>query len=113
MKIYHNPRCGKSRQTLILLQERVENIEIIEYLKDDLSVIELEGIIEKLGIDPINLVRKKEQIWIENYKNKDLNSEEIIEIMKDYPKIIERPIVVKGKNAIIGRPPENVLSLLL
>jgi len=113
MKIYHNPRCGKSKQTLILLQERVENIEIIEYLKDDLSVIELEEIIEILGIKPIDLVRKKEQIWIENYKNKNLSSNEIVKVMVENPKIIERPIVVKGKNAIIGRPPENVLSLLL
>ena len=113
MKIYHNSRWGKSRQTLILLQERGENIEIIEYLKDKLSVIELEEIIEKLGINSIDLVRKKEQIWIENYKNKDLSSKEIVKVMVENPKIIERPIVVKGKNAIIGRPPENVLSLLL
>jgi len=113
MKIYHNPRCRKSRQTLSLLQERGENIEIIEYLKNNLSVIELEEIIEKLGINSIDLVRKKEQIWIENYKNKDLSSKEIVKVMVENPKIIERPIVVKGKNAIIGRPPENVLSLLL
>ena len=83
------------------------------YLKDNLSVIELEEIIEKLGINSIDLVRKKEQIWIENYKNKDLSSKEIVKVMVENPKIIERPIVVKGKNAIIGRPPENVLSLLL
>ena len=113
MKIYHNPRCRKSRQTLSLLQERGENIEIIEYLKDNLSVIELEEIIEKLGINSIDLVRKKEQIWIENYKNKDLSSKEIVKVMVENPKIIERPIVVKGKNAIIGRPPENILSLPL
>jgi len=113
MKIYHNPRCSKSRQTLNLLQERGGNIEIIEYLKDNLSVIELEKIIEKLGINPIDLVRRKEQIWIENYKNKDLSSKEIVKVMVENPKIIERPIVVIGKNAIIGRPPENVLSLLL
>jgi len=112
MKIYHNPRCSKSRQTLNLIQEREENIEIIEYLKDNLSVIELEEIIEKLEISPIELVRKKEQIWIDNYKGKDLTDKEIVERMVKHPKIMERPIVINGNKAIIGRPPENVLEII-
>ena len=112
MKIYHNPRCSKSRQTLNLIQEKGGNIEIIEYLKDNLSVIELEEIIEKLRISPIELVRKKEQIWIDNYKGKDLTDKEIVEGMVKHPKIMERPIVINGNKAIIGRPPENVLEII-
>ncbi|MGY8987805.1 MAG: arsenate reductase (glutaredoxin) [Flavobacteriales bacterium] len=112
MKIYHNPRCSKSRQTLNLIQGREENIEIIEYLKDNLNVIELEEIIAKLGISPMELVRKKEQIWIKNYKGKDLTDKEIVEVMVKYPKIMERPIVINGEKAIIGRPPENALKMI-
>ena len=112
MKIYHNPRCSKSRKTLNLIQEKGGNIEIIEYLKDNLSVIELEEIIEKLEISPIELVRKKEQIWIDNYKGKDLTDKEIVERMVKHPKIMERPIVINGNKAIIGRPPENVLEII-
>ena len=112
MKIYHNPRCSKSRETLSLIEQRTKKIEIVEYLKDNLSVIELEEIIKKLGINAIDLVRKKESIWVENYKGKELSSKEIIAAMVENPKIMERPIVVNGENAIIGRPPENVLTIL-
>jgi arsenate reductase len=112
MKIYHNPRCSKSRETLSLIEQRTKKIEIVEYLKDNLSVIELEEIIKKLGINAIDLVRKKEDIWIENYKGKDLTEKEMVEAMVKHPKIMERPIVVNGEKSIIGRPPENVLTIL-
>ena len=112
MKIYHNPRCSKSRETLNLIKERTHKIEIIEYLKYNLRVIELEEIIGKLGVNAIDLVRKKEDIWIENYKGKDLTEKEMVEAMVKHPKIMERPIVVNGEKAIIGRPPENVLTIL-
>lgn len=112
MKIYHNPRCSKSRQTLAILNEKKTESEIVEYLKDSLSISELELIIEKLGINPIELVRKNESIWKENYKGKDLSDKEIVQAMIENPKLIERPIVINGKKAVLGRPPENVLKII-
>ena len=112
MKIYHNPRCSKSRQTLSLIEEKNKEIEIIEYLKTPATVEEVESILEKLGIKAIDLVRKKEQIWIEDYKGRDLTDKKIIEAMVENPKIMERPIVIDGNKAIIGRPPENVLTFM-
>ncbi|MEJ6749092.1 MAG: arsenate reductase (glutaredoxin) [Flavobacteriales bacterium] len=112
MKIYHNPRCSKSRKTLSLIEEKNKEIEIIEYLKTPATVEELESILEKLGIKAIDLVRKKEKIWIEDYKGRDLTDKKIIEAMVENPKIMERPIVIDGNKAIIGRPPENVLTFM-
>jgi len=112
MKIYHNPRCSKSRQTLTLIQERGKEIEIIEYLKNPLTFEDLELILVKLSISPIELVRNKEEIWKGNNKGKTLMDDEIIQAMVDNPKIIERPIVINGMKAIIGRPPENVLKIM-
>ena len=111
MKIYHNPRCSKSRQTLVLIQENGITPEIIEYLNLPISTSELASLLEMLNIKPIQLVRKSEQIWKENFKGKDLSDDEILGAMVEYPKLIERPIVVEKRKAIIGRPPENVLSL--
>ena len=112
MKIYHNPRCSKSRITLSLLASKTTEFEIINYLKKPLKFGEIKLIIEKLNIKPIELVRTNESIWKENYKKtKQLTDEEIIIAMRDNPKLIERPIVTTNKKAIIGRPPENVLSL--
>ena len=112
MKIYHNPRCSKSRQTLAILNEKKIKFEIVEYLKHSLRKSELKAIITKLEINPIELVRKNESIWKENYKDKNLSDEEIIHAMINFPKIIERPIVINGKKAVIGRPPENVLKII-
>ena len=112
MKIYHNSRCSKSRQTLSLIQEKGKNIEIIEYLKNPLKFEDLELILLKLSISPIDLVRKKEEIWKKNFKGKELKDNEIIQAMVDHPKLIERPIVIKDDKAVIGRPPENVLSII-
>ena len=112
MKIYHNPRCSKSRKTLSLIQENRKEVEIIEYLENTLAFEDLELILVKLGISPIQLVRVKEEIWRENYKGKEMNDDEIIKAMVDNPKIIERPIVINGTKAIIGRPPERVLEIL-
>ena len=111
MKIYHNPRCSKSRQTLALIQENGITPEIIEYLNLPISTSELASLLEMLNIKPIQLVRKSEQIWKENFKGKDLSDDEIVRAMVEYPKLIERPIVVEKGKAIIGRPSENVLNL--
>lgn len=112
MKIYHNSRCRKSREALEILRTKNIEFEIIEYLKDNLTKNQLKDLIKKLGIEPINLVRKNEQIWKENFKNKKLTSDEIIQILSDNPKLIERPIVELNDKAIIGRPPENIINLL-
>jgi len=111
MKIYHNPRCTKSRQTLAIIEEKGIEVEKVLYLENALTKIELIHILKKLGIDAEKLVRKSEVIYKEKYKGKNLSEEKWIEVMVENPKLIERPIVVKGEKAIIGRPPENVKDL--
>lgn len=112
MKIYHNPRCSKSRQTLEIIKNQNIAVEIVEYLKDTPSEKELIDIIKKLGITPAQLIRKGEAYYKDNFKGKILNDMEWIQAMLDYPKLIERPIVIKGEKAVLGRPPEKVLDLL-
>ena len=112
MKIYHNPRCSKSRQGLAILNESNSEFEIIKYLESSLSLKELHEIVELLNISPLQLVRKNESIWKENYKGKDLSDVEILNAMIEHPKLIERPIVVNNGKAVIGRPPEIIKSIL-
>lgn len=111
MKIYHNPRCSKSRQGLAILKDAHLEPEIIEYLKNPISFDELSEILKKLDIPAIDLVRKNEAIWKENFKNRELSEKEVIEAMVSFPKLIERPIVIKGNMAVIGRPPEKIKDL--
>jgi len=112
MKIFHNPRCSKSRQGLAILNDAKIDFEIVEYLKTPPSEKEIKDILSKLNMDPIDLVRKNEAIWKENYKGKDLSNEQIIKAMAENPKLIERPIVIKDDKAVLGRPPENISSLI-
>ena len=112
MKIYHNPRCSKSRQTLALLQENGVEPEVVLYLENIPTANELKDLLSKLAISPMQLIRKGEKDWKENYKGKELSDEQIIEAMIAHPKLIERPIVVKGNKAVLGRPPENALELI-
>jgi len=112
MKIFHNPRCSKSRQGLAILNESKLSFEIINYLETPTSKNELTNIIKLLGIEPIGLVRKNEAIWKENYKGKNLTDSEIIAAMVKHPKLIERPIVINNGKAVIGRPPEVIKSIL-
>ncbi|WP_396596758.1 arsenate reductase (glutaredoxin) [Dokdonia sp. R86516] len=112
IKIYHNPRCTKSRQGLALLEESGKEFEVIKYLDNPLSDKELTAIIKMLDITPMQLVRKGEAIWKENYRGKELSDLEIIAAMSQHPKLIERPIVVLKKKAVIGRPLENIEKLL-
>ncbi|MCB0754024.1 MAG: arsenate reductase (glutaredoxin) [Flavobacteriales bacterium] len=112
MKIYHNPRCTKSRQTLELIHNAGIEPEIIEYLNDIPTEAELKELIAMLGIKPYDLLRRGEADFKDNYKGKDLSDDEWIAAMVKYPKLIERPIVVKQKKAVLGRPPENVKTLL-
>jgi arsenate reductase len=112
MKIYHNPRCSKSRQTLDLINEAGKKVTVIEYLNKPPTFDELKNIIKMLGIPAQDLVRKGEVIYKEQFKGKSFNEDEWIKIMVANPKLIERPIVTEGKKAVLGRPPENVKSLL-
>lgn len=110
--VYHNPRCSKSRQALELVKNKTNDIEVVEYLKTPLSEKELANVIELLGIKPEDLIRKKEQDFKDNFKGKELTDKEWIEAMIEYPKLMERPIIVNGKKAVIGRPPEDALNIL-
>jgi len=112
MKIYHNPRCSKSRQTLQIILDAGVKPEIIDYLVDVSIETELKEVIIMLGIRPYDLVRRGEADFKKNFKGKDLSDDELIAAMVKYPKLIERPIVVKQKKAVLGRPPENVITLL-
>lgn len=111
MKIYHNPRCSKSRQTFQLIKDAGKEVEVVEYLNTPPTFEELKQLIDMLGISPEQLLRKGEAIFKEQFKGKSFSDDEWIEIMIKNPKLIERPIVVDGKKAVLGRPPENVLSL--
>jgi len=111
--IYHNPQCSKSRQTLKLLEERGVEPTIIEYLKEPPTEPELKRVLKLLGLKPRELLRKKEAEYKKAELDKpDLSDAEIVCAMVKYPRLIERPIVVSGTKAALGRPPENVLKIL-
>lgn len=110
--IYHNPRCSKSRQTLALLEENGVEPEVVEYLKNPPSQAAIKGLIKKLGITPHDLLRRKEAPYKELGLNKESSTTEIVKAIADNPVLLERPVVVHGDRAAIGRPPENVLELL-
>lgn len=111
LTIYHNTRCSKSRQTLDLLHQLGQEVEVIEYLKTPPTAAQLKELLQKLDMRPEQLLRKGETLYKENYKDKNLTDEEWFQVMAAHPVLIERPIVVKGDKAILGRPPENVLGL--
>jgi arsenate reductase (glutaredoxin) len=111
--LYHNPRCSKSRQTLAILEENGIEPQVVEYLETPPSAATLKQLLKKLGIGPRDLLRKGEDAYKENkLNNPSLSDAELIDYMVRYPKLIERPIVVKGNKAVLGRPPENVLELI-
>lgn len=112
VQILHNPRCGKSRNCLALLSEKKEDITIIKYLENPLSEEDLIELLQKLNFKPMQLVRIKEKIWIDEYKNKPLTDQQIIMAMAKHPILIERPIVVKGDKAIVGRNLEEVVLFI-
>ena len=110
--IYHNPKCSKSRATLHLVELRGAGLEIVEYLRTPPTAKELEALLAKLGLEPEQLVRKGEDVYKKEYAGKKLSRAQWIEAMVRHPILIERPIVVAGERAVLGRPPENVLTLL-
>ena len=113
VKIYHNPRCSKSRQTLEILNRKNLDIDIVEYLKSPLDINEISNILKKLGYTARDLLRKGEDVYKnENLSDKSLTEDFLIDMMSKNPILIERPIVVSNGKAVIGRPPEKVLEIL-
>jgi arsenate reductase (glutaredoxin) len=115
MKIYHNTECSKSQGALCILQEisdiTGETPEIIEYLKTPPTASELQELLKMLGMKPFDLVRKNEEIYLNNFQGKEFSDEEWIDIMLKHPILIERPIIIHNGKAVIGRPPETVRTL--
>ncbi len=110
--IYYNSGCSKCNSAVCILEESGKDFETIEYLKTPPSKQELENLIKMLGIEPFELLRKSEPIFVEKFENKSLTGEECIQAMLDYPILIERPIVIIGEKAVICRPPEKLLEFL-
>ena len=111
IKIYHNPRCTKSRQGIAFLEENNKEFQVVKYLENPLSKEQLTEIISILNIKPIELVRKTEKVWKELFKGKELSDNQIIEAMVNHPKLIERPIAIHGNKGAIGRPTEEIASI--
>ena len=112
IKIYHNNRCTKSRNGLALLEASGKEFEVIKYLENVPTKAELEKIIKLLKIKPIDLVRKNEAVWKSDFKDNNLNDDQIIEAMINNPKLIERPIVINNNKAVIGRPTELIETII-
>lgn len=112
LTVYHNPRCGKSREGLQLLESLDIPFETVKYLTEPLTKDELTVLIKKLGIAPIELVRTKENIWKEHYQGKQLTDAQVIEAIAEHPILMERPIVVNGNRAVIARPAEKLKEIL-
>ena len=112
IQIYHNPKCSKSRCALELLKESNKAYQVVDYLKEGISKEQIKELLTKLQLSPIELVRTKENVWKEYFKGKTLTDEQIIEAMVQYPQLIERPIVVVGDKAVIGRPTEKINDII-
>jgi len=110
--IYHNNRCGKSRSALCLLEESGQKFQTVEYLKDVPSVEEIKSILKKLKLKPHDIIRTKEDVYLENFKGKDLTDEQWTQAMHEHPILMERPIVMNGNKAVVARPPEKVKEIL-
>lgn len=112
IKIYHNPRCRKSREGLALVEASGQPFEIVYYLDAVPSKQKLKEIIYQLGITPMELVRTQEAIWKSEYKGKELSDDMILGALRKYPKLIERPIVLNNQKGVLGRPPEKISKFL-
>lgn len=112
IQIYHNPRCSKSRACENFLNEIKQPYEVIRYLDNPLTFDQLKSLLEKLNLNADQVIRKSEKVWKENYKDKILTEAQLIEAMVQNPILIERPIIVNGNRAVIGRPLENIDKIL-
>ncbi len=113
LKVYHNPRCTKSRNSLAYLDEKGLSYDVHLYLEDGLSHSKLKEILGQLGMAPQELLRKNETVFKERFKGKDLSDDQWIDVMIEFPKLMERPIVVKGNKAVIARPTEKIDELFV
>ncbi len=111
IRIYHNPRCRKSRETLEIIRNHGYEPEIIEYLKDPPTVSELKNLLDKMNMKPEEIIRKGEELYKSNFKGKKMNDEAWLNILVKNPILIERPIVASGERVILGRPPEKVMEI--
>ncbi len=112
LKIYHNTRCSKSRDVCTILKKKKVKTEVVEYLKTPPSIIEIKQLLKLLGMKAEEIVRKGEPLFKEKFADQKFTNTQWIKILSQYPILIERPIIVKGDKAIIGRPPERVLEFL-
>lgn len=112
MKFYHNARCAKSREALQLLHDKGINPDIVEYMKEPITPDELNELLDKLDMEPHDLIRKKEKVWKEEFADKELSPDELVLVMIEHPKLMERPILVNGDKARVGRPPEQILEIV-
>lgn len=112
MIIWHNNRCSKSRSTLELIHDKNADVEVVNYLDTPPSKADIVDVLRKLKMNAKDIIRKGESDFKENYKGQELSEDQWINAMIKFPKLIERPIVIKGNKAVIGRPPENVLDLM-
>ena len=110
-QVLHNPRCSKSRLALKYLEEKNIDFDVLEYMKESISVEKLSEVVKQLGIKPIELLRKNESIYKEQFKGKELSDEEWIKAMIEFPKLMERPIVISGNQAVVARPTEKIDEL--
>jgi len=110
--LYHNPRCRKSREALQLVEERGIPFKLVDYQKEKLSAKDLETLLGKLKMQAGELIRKNEALWKEQYKHLVLSEKELIGLMVEHPRLMERPILESGQRAVLGRPPERILELL-
>jgi arsenate reductase len=110
--LFHNPRCGKSREGLALIEQSGKAFEVVKYLENPPNFEELTTLITKLQLKPIALVRQKERIWIEHFTGKTLTDVDVIKALVAHPILIERPIIIEGNKAIIGRPIEKIIRFL-
>ncbi len=110
--IFYNPRCSKCREAKTLLEANNCEIEVVEYLKETITKKQLKDVLMKLGLKAFDIVRQKEDLFLKKFKNKKFTNEEWIQILIENPTLIERPIVIQGYKAIVGRPPELVIDLI-
>ena len=110
--IYHNPKCTKSREALEIIKNSGKEFKIRKYLNDPLSEDELNGLLKKLQFSPLQLIRQNESVWKDDFKTLNLSDGDLISIMVNHPKLIERPVVENDNRAVIGRPPSNIDLIL-
>lgn len=112
IQIYHNPRCSKSREALQYLEEKQLPHEVVNYMNEPLTFDELQELLDKLGMDPFELIRLNEQIWKDEFADKELDDNELIFMMVEYPQLMQRPIVVNDEMAVLARPADKIAELL-